>query len=186
MEPKDYYQDSLQSYFHNKYDLSENSDLFSSSSVIDMLNDMLKDYNTDIGTTLKTWKDTINTINDTEDNLDNVPKAVNYIDEADWIAGGEVLMKEHDYKSTQITILHNRHYEKVQYLLHTFYKFQVTEGPEKEKYETYMSNLIFLNTSFKTSVNLVLTKKGMERCNDIYNWYESVKRNVEFIGAPRT
>jgi hypothetical protein len=73
-------------------------------------------------------------------------------------------------------VMHNRHHDKIKYMLYLFYKFKIESGPEQETYTTYFTDLVYLNSAFKsTTTTVVMTKKGMQRCNDIYNWYESIK-----------
>ena len=41
---------------------------------------------------------------------------------------------------------------------------------------TYQNTTIALRLNLKYNATYILTKEGMKHCNDIYNWYESVKR----------
>jgi hypothetical protein len=151
-------------------------DIFATGSVIDVLNDITAGTYIEADQYSMWSDDNTSAIGASKpEEIIDTKKENPMSDKASWISGGELLLNEYNYTLTQVTVLHNRHFEKVQYLMTEFYKIKVTDGSNREKYDTYMSDLIYLNTAFKTSANLVLTKKGMAHCNDIYNWYEGIK-----------
>jgi hypothetical protein len=188
MEPtNDYMNKILEEYY--KYYLSNSSnsslsttniaDLFSSQSVWDVLSETYADANAPT-----TWQvsGTVTNVTSTSDNKFYSDNHSNHL-----IVNGDLLMKDYNYSKSQVMVMHNRHHDKIKYMLDLFYKFKIASGPEQETYTTYFEDLVYLNSAFKsTTTTVVMTKKGMQRCNDIYNWYESIKRTAEFIGAPRT
>ena len=189
MEPKDYINEIMtqwaSAYIHAdktllKSDISANDSnyIFTTQSMADFFNELTTWSSND---SMVSTNDIIDsTTNDTNPSAPNKDTSVNV---SSFIGHASDLIKNHGYKSTQCIVIHNRHFEKVQKLLHDFYKISITEGPNKAQYEQYMNTLIFLNTSFKTNQNVILTKAGMQYCNDIYNWYESIKGYINNFGA---
>lgn len=188
MEPDDYFNKLLEevnkyytysttgslmnSGYINANDLVTDKDLFTSHSIVDLFDDISVDLNGTVTTKSN------NTVNNR-----SAKKETNKFDISKCIGDGARLVKEFGYTDMQVQITHNRHYEKIQTLLNEFYKLTITDGPNKELYETYFEHLVYFNATFKTSQWSTLTKQGMQYCNDIYNWYESIKGHIDKFGA---
>jgi len=177
MQPNDYMNKILEEYYTHYLSKSSNSslstintaDLFSSQSVWDVLSETYADANKPT-----TWENSNDTTN-VDSIVDNTTTYSNNHSD-DLIVNGDALIKEYNYSKSQVMVMHNRHHDKIKYMLYLFYKFKIESGPEQETYTTYFTDLVYLNSAFKsTTTTVVMTKKGMQRCNDIYNWYESIK-----------
>lgn len=179
METKDYIEQLLQQYssVYLNTKLDDTSPVFTTQSMSDFFNDL---------TSYQTYQDFTDQYTVKVDDNPSNPKEVTADNAAALIGTAIDLIRDHEYTSTQCIVIHNRHFEKVQKLLHEFYQITVTADPEKSKYEQYLNTLIFLNSSFKVNQNAVLTKAGMQCCNDIYNWYEGIKGHINQFGAERT
>ena len=167
MEPNDYLNNLMKDinkyYTYTTGSLSTNTfvdansaDLFTSQSIVDLFNDITIDLSGTVGnhsTTKETIKFAI----------------------SDYISDGSRLVKEFGYTDIQVQITHNRHFEKIQLLLNKFNNFKCNKESDKVLSIMYSEHLIDFLNSFKLNQQAILTKQGMQYCNDIYNWYEGIK-----------
>jgi hypothetical protein len=98
----------------------------------------------------------------------------------------EYIVKEFGYTDMQVQITHNKHFEKIQSLLTEFNSLTCNKESDKVLSNIYSEHLIRFLSSFKLNQQAILTKHGMQYCNDIYNWYEGIKGYINTGGAKRT
>ena len=161
-------------YTHNTGSLSTNSfvdtnsaDLFTSQSIVDMFNDI----SIELGGTV--------------DNHSTKKETIKFTI-SDYIGDGSRLVKEFGYTDMQVQITHNKHFEKIQSLLTEFNSLTCNKESDKVLSNIYSEHLIRFLSSFKLNQQAILTKHGMQYCNDIYNWYEGIKGYINTGGAKRT
>ena len=151
-----YYTYTTGSLSTNTFVDANSADLFTSQSIVDLFNDITIDLSGTVGNH-STTKETIK------------------FDISDYISDGSRLVKEFGYTDMQVQITHNRHFEKIQVLLNKFNNFKCNKESDKVLSIMYSKHLIDFLNSFKLNQRAILTKQGMQYCNDIYNWYEGIK-----------
>ena len=140
MEEKDYISES--ELFSTAAKLYTNT-LFSTESIISMLDEYYKDANTVYNPSpIVTW-----------DHPALVTNAINSSDP-------EKLHAKHVSHSTRV---------------HSLLDNLKTLPASKLSVNTYHNQLLSLSLYLRDDETSLLTKDGMILCNDIYNWYESVK-----------
>lgn len=139
-----------------------NNELFTTQSLFDLFDNLSVDLNNQINNDV------------TSSHSNSLPNSI-------YILNGTRLETEFGYSvgytDTQVQIIHKRHFDQIRNLLNDFYKFKIPES-DKSQHLNYSTQLTHLNNVFRSNETAILTKYGMQYCNDIYNWYEKITRHI--------